>query len=849
MYIIYINSTSNYSVPVCCGSYLHLPRITFAGQFQVDVSTVNNELKNYNVFDGTVKTEQTWNEYGTGEVSFSDCIITSVTYQNGTISYKDPLVKKPIIVNPQSSRPKLIDIDPESQNKSQIYGMKFGIFQDIDNLAFLGDWQPSIIAQDTWTRVSCLSESDNGTSSYWIASKGTTRITSVTWGDTSFSEALNQLHNNGLTKDLSVGQNYFYSTTGSATEYLQNNFTLGYVVGTIGIAEIDEPLNFAGERLMTFEGVKQSDIAFPSGVECNNPDAIRMYKAPFVVVNDSEHNTRLTVTVDFGNSLSMDRLASIRNLSVLYLGILTSDGCVKIIANIPYLEEGWLRRTAGVVDFHLDVTDMNTLANSELAVVRGTDSSDLTVCSNTFKYGFRHVQILLKETAYFVRPLEDYVFRLTKGQSQPVKLYVTHFGKPSNNTPITLQRANPWSVPEDGIIVESMTAVTDSEGVAEFNFTGGYVPYPRNSSAFDELLDIDGQVYRFVYYVTSVNDSCYYGVYQKTNSILLYNNSEMAFATCTNEITFLVWSDVTIKQHNYTWVEDIEPIFRQYYILYPVMRNILNLSDYCDVVQTHNIQLLNYSMRLDFNHPSYMPVTRDLSPVKRDMILEWLMGNPPRFSNNTEFADPICPEMARGSILNREENFHQDNDVLEEQVYPFNDETLFSAKTIGDTELTDSDCTDINKVTTADLPERIYYKMDRSRMDGSETLCPVHDYYNCIATIPKHTESRTQWLLDAKFSNCSLHTLRQQLQQAVQLEFYTIPLYLTSLWTIKEGCNDQVRELIRSIVMQEMLHMIQVANILIAVGGRPIIDSNECAPKYPAKGLPGNVLPQIEVTL
>ena len=49
-----------------------------------------------------------------------------------------------------------------------------------------------------------------------------------------------------------------------------------------------------------------------------------------------------------------------------------------------------------------------------------------------------------------------------------MKLYVTHFGKPSNNTPVTLQRTNIWTVPEDGITVESMTAVTDSEGVAEF---------------------------------------------------------------------------------------------------------------------------------------------------------------------------------------------------------------------------------------------------------------------------------------------------------------------------------------------------------------------------------------------
>ena len=48
--------------------------------------------------------------------------------------------------------------------------------------------------------------------------------------------------------------------------------------------------------------------------------------------------------------------------------------------------------------------------------------------------------------------------------------------------------------------------------------------------------------------------------------------------------------------------------------------------------------------------------------------------------------------------------------------------------------------------------------------------------------------------------------------------------------------------------MQEMLHMVQVANILIAVGGRPIIDSSEYAQKYPATGLPGKVLSNLRVT-
>ncbi len=54
-------------------------------------------------------------------------------------------------------------------------------------------------------------------------------------------------------------------------------------------------------------------------------------------------------------------------------------------------------------------------------------------------------------------------------------------------------------------------------------------------------------------------------------------------------------------------------------------------------------------------------------------------------------------------------------------------------------------------------------------------------------------------------------------------------------------CNPEVYELIRSVIMQEMLHMIQSANILIALNGSPVIDS-----KYV---LPGHVLPGLNVTL
>ena len=787
------------------GSYLDLPRITFAGRFRADCPTGNNDPLNYNYepFNGSF--DPSWGLNGTGEFQFFECIITSVTYLNGTTSYTDPLVNKPIIINPQGSPPKFVDLDPECQNKSQIFGMKFGISQDNNDIAFLGDWQPSIIAQDMWTRVSCLSKSDLTPPeiSHWLGAKGTTRITNVLWGNISFSEALKQLYNNGITKELSVSQNLFFYTR-SFPKYLQHNFTLGYVVGTIGVGEANEPLNFGGERLMTFEDVNQTDIAFNPELKCNNSYAIKMYKAPFIF-NEIEQR----LTVDFGNSMAMDNIASIRNISMLYLGILIFDFCVIIIEKIPYLKEGWLLKTAGVVDFKLTVSDEQFLRFSKLVVVRCTDSTGgLGVCHNTL--GFSHVQILLKEKAYFVRPLGDYVFRLTKGQSQSVKLYVTHFGSPSINTPVTLQRANPWTVPEDGIIVESMTAVTDSEGVAKFTFTGGSVPYPRKSSDYTEPLDIDGQVYRFMYNVTPIGVSCQGSIYEK------FINHELAFGTCINDISFLVWSEFNYTPP-YTWVDHIQPILTQYYILYPIMRTILNMSDFNDINQTQNIQLLNYSMRLDITHPSYMPVTRDLSPVKRDMILEWL--EEPRFSVNpaniTVLMDSVCMETGQMSAFEPPESGQSNNAVLTEPVF----------------------CSNVSE----DL-------IISPEFEEFEPVCGPLDYYNCIAQMPANAPL-AQWQLDAIHDNCSLESLKLQLQQAFQLEFYTIPLYLTSLYSIKDGYNRVVYTLIRSVLMQEMLHMSQAANILIAVGGQPIIDSSEWAPKYPAVGLPGNVLPQLNVTL
>ncbi len=75
--------------------------------------------------------------------------------------------------------------------------------------------------------------------------------------------------------------------------------------------------------------------------------------------------------------------------------------------------------------------------------------------------------------------------------------------------------------------------------------------------------------------------------------------------------------------------------------------------------------------------------------------------------------------------------------------------------------------------------------------------------------------------------------LHVYLQNAIELEHSTIPPYLTAMFSLRSGTNHRIGTLIRSIVIQEMLHMSIAANILIAIGGRPQINNPAFIPKYP----------------
>jgi hypothetical protein len=76
--------------------------------------------------------------------------------------------------------------------------------------------------------------------------------------------------------------------------------------------------------------------------------------------------------------------------------------------------------------------------------------------------------------------------------------------------------------------------------------------------------------------------------------------------------------------------------------------------------------------------------------------------------------------------------------------------------------------------------------------------------------------------------------LLRDLQKALVLEHATIPPYLTALYTLAPNSSWQALEVLRSVAVEEMLHLTLVANVINALGGTPRTDEAAFMPDYPS---------------
>lgn len=814
-------------------SYLQTPRINFVGRFRADISTINNFDYNY-LLSAIGQHSQIFDYYnpqGTGTWAMIDCVVTSVVYTDENSSSKsqiitspskDSVIGLPLINNPDRAFAKLVDVDPYQQRSSTIYGMDLGINWDpskgkSQENAFIGDFVPAVITSDLWERQ--IVNPDESLHQP-MASRSISRLENIKWSSTLTSRVLKRFKE--ANKSLSIKLSVFnYSRI--PTETL---FTYGNLVGSIGIAEEGESLSYPENRVML--PLPADDIPLSDDHPCNSTD-----KWVFTTYFDVKGSR---MTVDFGNSFKIDVHGTFCHFYPFYVGIAISTPTVsisgeekisevKIIDGIPYMEKDWYKSTAGVSEFTLSEPQKKMIYNNKVLVVILYDISTQKPLSVVVKepdiYPICHfnspslisevsttkfcARILLEENPFLVRPNEYQIHRMEMNDEVTVILKARSFGLVPKAMKVKLVDLSYTNA--NGYLEYNSTVEVD-RGIAKFHFIAGNVSNPRND------MRIDGEVFWLGYCSEDCIDKC-----DRCSESTDFGNL----------LVFLVWSPV-IYRKPYFWDVDVQPILQQYENLYPVMKNLMKLGDYDDVTEPRNVHLLTMSMSLDINHPSYMPVTRDLSPTKRRMILDWL--NTPDHPRNWKDV---------------EYKLFKSPDYCNNTVFPIEDATPF------ENENSRQLCSQVFTEAEARLKKGQYFNYDYAKkVDTKDSLASsdIASHFLKIATRPplSGTASLPLWAEVHTEGTCSLDALKKNLQTAIELEFCTIPPYLTALYSIKDGYNREVYESIRSVVIQEMLHMAQAANLLISIGGNPRIDGPDVVCSYPTK-LPGDVLPELDITL
>ena len=802
------------NIALVSGTYLDVPRINFIGRLRVDANTINNMRCNYktqNIFEDT-KLNPNSNINGSNECSLLDSKITGIVFANGTLSTADGLlVGADIFDNDVEPFAKMIDLDVDVQGKSVIYGMKVGVRLANGTIAFKGDYIPNVVSQDFWFRVKCYGPTHSGIypfdASFALGAQATTRITNITWNhDLTGSPFLQELksYSESQNGDLSMRLSFYFYTR-SYEPFLKKNFTLAHIIGSIGSAKNGESLNFGGERILSPSHFSppnkvrtdiKTDSCFEQRLETFPP---WLFKAPFKI----DYTTKI-VTVDLSNALPVDMYGSLKDIGPIHLGIFVTitsqypEFCVSPITlePIPYLEDYWLQSTSGIVTYSFNDYQLDNIKTSKLIIFQEIseqdDSNDLGVpfCGEVFP-SFKHThlaQVLIEESRYYIRPLDAYVDRMEYGETRNITLLATEYGVPVSGIAIKLKRSNNDALPSNGLVPEEWVVETDKNGHAIFNMHANEpIPYPRRYTeppclgTNDSSLPIDGQIYLFKYCIESECPP----------------NMKHLFVS---ELTFLVFSTINYSEP-YTWVDHVEPIFSQYYHLNRAMALVLNLSDYNSVTKPSNVQLIKSAMSQEFNNPNFMPVTRDLSPTKTKMILNWL-------------DNPIYSTIEKHSVISSNNHLSQ------------------------------TDCK-FNKPINKSPP--IFPRCQLNSIPINSHPADTDPYFK---TFVHSNQSLSLPLSDhSDVLVCTLENIRSQLQIGIETKLHSIPLYLTALYSVIDGCNTAFYHLFLTTALKEMTRLYNTALLLQMLDGKPNLSTINVLPVFPRNGFPGNILNDLEVNL
>lgn len=574
-------------------SYLNALRLHFAGQFQASPSTVNNDPTHYSIAAYQPAWQKPgdasgpngwWNPQGDAAFRLLGCKITSAWTPSGRVLASDPVLGYGVADSDGRVPAKIVDLDPEQQMVSTIWGLEVRITEANGNTVLRGEFEP-VAFIDLWQRAAAPGD-DAQLGSMWQSV-----LKNLWWGDVSASPFLRDLQQ-------AVGQHATLSIKFNVDGYNMTpntpGFTCGRIVGTIGPAAPGEPAHMViGRQFMA------------------GPGAALNYCVAVVDTAASQ------IYLDLGNALPTTVPGGpFVNLGDLSLQVTANNNAVTLntLPAAVYTAANWYVDTAGVVALTLTAAQLQQIAASPLTI-QGSNSA---VANN-----------VISEWANgaYVRA-DSFVYRMSPGDTVDIPIYAMQWGTPLPDATLSflldasqlqmgsvqggdLTDGPPVAIPD--ILNFEGTANTTPDGGAMFRVTAGD-PGAVRASYNGVDYGIDGQIY---------------GIrpgFSTPSGQVTLSPQAAAFANGigntnpANFISFLVWSGFT-SPYPLTWT-DLQPIFQQYANLYPVMNRFLNLADYDSVVA--NTRWLKLAFSLVPEDPNAMPVTRDLSPAKRNAILAWL---------------------------------------------------------------------------------------------------------------------------------------------------------------------------------------------------------------------------------
>src|SRR5262245_30922700 len=161
-------------------SHLEMPKVVIAGRFISDVSTINNKDGN---FVSGAALDLGWNPRGGATFDFYGCCVTGADDGSGAAAVGDPVLALAVSGTPDRPSAKMVDLDPDWQMSSQIWGLTVRLFDPVtQDLALQGRFGVTEF-RDLFTRQLLQSlDGNRPPNGQGAGGRFVSTLTDVTWG-------------------------------------------------------------------------------------------------------------------------------------------------------------------------------------------------------------------------------------------------------------------------------------------------------------------------------------------------------------------------------------------------------------------------------------------------------------------------------------------------------------------------------------------------------------------------------------------------------------------------------------------------------------------------------------------